>query len=271
MSTSSLGRLMKNSPMIALSWQFWRRGIVSFSTAFLFLCLSLMLLQNLTHVAIDVFLDTGIFLFFLVSPAAAAVACIATDGIPQRFIFPVSSRYLAIVALLHTMICKPEKIPFISYPYEWCFSQLQQAAVTTLEIQKTAMNYNMTLKDCSSYNIQFHNGKAILIDTLSFEKYEEGQFWNGYRQFCQHFLAPLALMSKKDIRLNQLLRIYVDGIPLDLTSKLLPLHTRSSFFLLSHIHAHSKSQKHFEEKKIDSFKKRKLGRSSFLGIIVHEV
>jgi len=129
-------------------------------------------------------------------------------------------------------IIKPEKIPFISYPYEWCFSQLKNAALTTLDIQKTAMKYDMTLKDCSSYNIQFHNGKAILIDTLSFEKYVEGQIWKGYRQFCQHFLAPLALMSQKDIRLNQLLRIYLDGIPLDLTSKLLPLRTRPSFLSL---------------------------------------
>jgi len=164
-------------------------------------------------------------------------------------------------------IIKPEKIPFISYPYEWCFSQLKKAALTTLDIQKTAMKHDMTLKDCSAYNIQFYNGKAILIDTLSFEKYVEGQIWKGYRQFCQHFLAPLALMSQKDIRLNQLLRIYVDGIPLDLTSKLLPLRSRSSFSLLAHIHAHAKSQKHFEDKKIDRFKERKLSRRSFLGII----
>jgi len=164
-------------------------------------------------------------------------------------------------------IIKPEKIPFISYPYEWCFSQLKQAALTTLEIQKTAQDYEMILKDCSSFNIQFHKGKTILIDTLSFEKYEDGQIWKGYRQFCQHFLAPLALMSKKDIRLNQLLRIYIDGIPLDLTSKILPLRTRSSFSLLTHIHAHAKSQKHFEDKKIEKIKERKLGRRSLLGII----
>jgi len=164
-------------------------------------------------------------------------------------------------------IIKPEKIQLISYPYEWCFSQLKQAAITTLEIQKSAMEYEMTLKDCSSYNIQFHKGKVILIDTLSFERYRDGQIWKGYRQFCQHFLAPLALMSQKDIRLNQLLRIYIDGIPLDLTSKLLPLRTRSSFSLLSHIHAHAKSQKHFETKKSDSFKERKLSQRSLIGII----
>jgi len=109
-------------------------------------------------------------------------------------------------------------------------------------------------------------GKPILIDTLSFEKYQEGQPWKAYRQFCQHFLAPLALMSKKDIRLNQLLRLYIDGIPLGLTSKLLPFKTHSMFSLLSHIHAHAKSQKYYEDKDI-KIKKRKLSRRSFQGVI----
>lgn len=128
------------------------------------------------------------------------------------------------------------------------------------------MEYGMSLKDCSSYNIQFHNGKPILIDTLSFEKYREGEPWIAYRQFCQHFLAPLALMSHKDIRLNQLLRIYIDGIPLDLASSLLPLRTLSKFTLLTHIHLHAKSQKHYADKKVIKEKK-KMSRFSLLGII----
>ena len=106
-------------------------------------------------------------------------------------------------------IIRPEKIPFISYPYEWSFTQLKQAALTTLEIQKIAMSYDMVLKDCSAYNIQFRECKPCLIDTLSFEKYKKGQIWQAYRQFCQHFMAPLALMHHKDVRLNQLLRTYI--------------------------------------------------------------
>jgi len=163
-------------------------------------------------------------------------------------------------------VIKPELIRFISYPYEWSFSQLKNAALTTLEIQKIALKFGMTLKDCSAYNIQFKNGKPILIDTLSFEKYQEGQFWKPYKQFCQHFFAPLSLMSHKDIRLNQLLRIYLDGIPLDLASKLLPLKTRFMFSILTHIHAHAKSQKHYEGKKI-KVSNRKLSKNSFVGII----
>jgi len=163
-------------------------------------------------------------------------------------------------------IIKPELISFISYPYEWSFSQLKDAALTTLEIQKIAMKYEMTLKDATAYNIQFRNGKAILIDTLSFEKYSEGTLWKPYRQFCQHFLAPLALICHKDIRLNQLSRIFIDGIPLDLVSSLLPFKTRSMFSLLSHIHAHAKSQKHYEKKEV-KIKERKMSRRSFQGII----
>jgi len=163
-------------------------------------------------------------------------------------------------------IIKPEPIPFISYPYEWCFGQLKDAALTTFKIQKAAMDFGMTLKDCSVYNIQFLKGSPVFIDTLSFEKYHEGSPWVAYRQACQHFLAPLALMSYRDIRLNQLFRIYMDGIPLDLASSLLPSSTNFKASLLSHIHLHAKSQKHYADKAID-MNRHKISRLSFMGLI----
>ena len=163
-------------------------------------------------------------------------------------------------------IIKPEKIPFISYPYEWSFSQLKDAALLTLRIQKAAMKYGMTLKDGSAFNIQFHNGHPIFIDTLSFEIYEEGQIWKPYKQFCQHFLAPLALISKKDVRLNLLSKIFIDGIPIDLAAKLLPKTTFGNFGLMAHIHAHAKSQKHYEDKDA-KIKQKTLSKRSFEGLI----
>ncbi len=163
-------------------------------------------------------------------------------------------------------IIKPEKIQFLSYPYEWCFSQLKDAALTTLKIQKKAFDLGMCLKDCSAYNIQFRKGKPVLIDTLSFEMYHEGQPWVAYRQFCQHFLAPLALMSYKDIRLSQLFKIYIDGIPLDLANSLLPSRTSFKFSLFTHINLHAKSQKRFADKAVDTSSK-KMKRISFLGLI----
>ncbi|UCH93236.1 MAG: class I SAM-dependent methyltransferase [Candidatus Aminicenantes bacterium] len=163
-------------------------------------------------------------------------------------------------------ILQPRFIPFISYPYEWCFSQLKDAALTTLALQKIAFQYGMTLKDSSAYNIQFLEGKPVLVDTLSFEKYREGEPWVAYRQFCQHFLAPLALMSLKDIRLGQLLRVYIDGIPLDLAALLLPLSARFNLSLSMHIYLHSKTQKRWEHKTLPQ-KPHKFSRLGFLGII----
>lgn len=165
-------------------------------------------------------------------------------------------------------ILRPKLIQFISYPYEWCFSQLKDAALTTLEIQKRALNFGMTLKDASAYNIQFSKGEPVFIDILSFEKHSEGEPWVAYRQFCQHFLGPLVLMSYSDIGLSQLLRIYIDGLPLDLVSPLLPIRSwlRPSLFL--HLHLHAQSQKYFASRvlKRDKIKKR-FSRRSFSGLI----
>jgi len=145
-------------------------------------------------------------------------------------------------------VIRPERVPFISYPYEWSFGLLKSAALTTLAIQKRALKHGMSLKDASAYNIQMLNGKPALIDTLSFEVYIEGKPWAAYRQFCQHFLAPLALMAHSDIRLNQLLKIYIDGIPLEFASRLLPFRTRLDFSLLVHVHIHASAQKQYADK-----------------------
>lgn len=163
-------------------------------------------------------------------------------------------------------IIKPQLVPFISYPYEWCFSQLKDAARLTLSIQKKAFEFGMSLKDCSAFNIQFLGSRPVFIDTLSFEKYQHGQLWPAYRQFCQHFLAPLSLMSHTDIRLGQLLRAYLDGIPLDLTSDLLPFRSRFSFSLLWHIHLHARSQKRFADRMVNTAKRR-ISPLAFRGLI----
>ena len=163
-------------------------------------------------------------------------------------------------------VVQPERAPFISYPYEWSFSQLKDAALATLSIHKRALKLGMSLKDASAYNIQFVRGKAMLIDTLSFEIYKEGEPWIAYKQFCQHFLAPLALMSYRDIRLNQLLRIYIDGVPLDLASALLPFRTKLNFGLLTHIHVHADSQKRYSNKVVEP-RKGVMSQQAMIGLI----
>jgi hypothetical protein len=165
-------------------------------------------------------------------------------------------------------IIQPVRVPFISYPYEWSFSQLKDAALATLSIQKRALKAGMTLKDASAYNIQFVHGKPALIDTLSFEIYREGKPWDAYRQFCQHFLAPLALMSHVDVRLGQLLRVYIDGLPLDLASRLLPFSTRLKFGLLTHIHIHASAQARYADVDVKAAApKGGMNKNAFVGLI----
>src|ERR1051325_7628593 len=140
-------------------------------------------------------------------------------------------------------VIKPQRIPFISYPYEWCFSQLKDAALLTLNIQQQALQHGMILKDASAYNVQFIGPKAVFIDTLSFEKYENGSLWKAYGQFCRHFLAPLALMSYRSAELSKLLLNYTDGIPLELASGLLPRRAMLNSGITTHIFLHARIQK----------------------------
>ena len=168
-------------------------------------------------------------------------------------------------------IIQPELIRFISYPYEWCFSQLKDAALATLKIQKYALEHGMVLKDASAYNIQFVKGKPALIDTLSFEIYKEGEPWIAYRQFCQHFLAPLALMSYCDLRLAQLLRIYIDGIPLDLASSLLPFSSFLNPSIYAHIRLHARAQNRTATNANRSFFLSKKGLFALIDNLEHSV
>jgi len=164
-------------------------------------------------------------------------------------------------------ILKARPLPFVSYPYEWSFHQYQDAALLTLQIEELALSKGMSLKDASAYNIQFTDGRPVLIDLLSFQRYQENQPWVAYRQFCQHFLAPLALMAYQDLRLGQLLSVYLDGIPLDLATSLLPWRTRLVSGLATHLHLHAWVQKKKMQSKENTKTSYQLSQKGLLGIV----
>lgn len=163
-------------------------------------------------------------------------------------------------------VLEPEMVPFISYPYEWSFTQLKDAALATLRIQELALGKGMVLKDASAFNVQFLRGRPILIDSLSFTAYRENEPWVAYRQFCQHFLAPLALMATRDVRLGGLSREHIDGVPLDLAQRLLPWRTRLDPLLFMHLHAHAASQRKHANRRV-SGRTVKVSRRALLGIV----
>jgi hypothetical protein len=161
-------------------------------------------------------------------------------------------------------VLAPERVPFISYPYEWAFGQLRDAALLTLELQERALVRGFTLRDASAYNVQFIDGRPVMIDTLSFEPRAEGAPWSAYGQFCQHFLVPLALMSLVDIRLGGLQRLHIDGIPLDLGSRLLGTAAWRRLGLLFHVKAQAATQRRFADRPIDAAVKSKAVDASAL-------
>ena len=142
-----------------------------------------------------------------------------------------------------------ERIPFISYPYEWSFKQLKEAAILTLRLHLESLRSGMILKDASAYNVQFFKGKPVFIDLLSFETYKEGMPWIAYRQYISHFLGPLLLMSRNDSRQLLQMRNFLDGLPVDYISNSLPWKTWFSPSILLNIHWHAKLlKKHADTK-----------------------
>ena len=138
-------------------------------------------------------------------------------------------------------VIEPDPIPFVSYPYEWPYGALWAAARAILQIQRRALNGGMSLKDATAYNVQFRGTRPVWIDTLSFEPWHEGRPWVAYRQFCEHFLAPLALMRFRGLALGTLARTHLDGVPLPCASRLLPLRSRLRLGLAIHLHLHARS------------------------------
>lgn len=151
-------------------------------------------------------------------------------------------------------VLEVEKVPCITYPYEWCFSQLQDAALLTLDLQDEALARDCILKDASAYNVQFVGAKPIFIDILSFEKWQDGSPWAAYRQFCRHFLAPLALSAKLGLWCGALSRLWIDGVPLAHACAMLPWLSRCNVGLAIHLFAHARMEARHADARVSAAK-----------------
>jgi hypothetical protein len=134
----------------------------------------------------------------------------------------------------------PEQIHFQSYPFCWSYSQWRKAIITYLEINKIALSYGMILKDATPFNFFFKQGRAILLDTSSFEFFKEGAPWLAYKQFCSEFLSPIALMNYNGQIWSGMIKANLKGLPLNFVSKQLPLQSWFNLTCLLHVHMHAK-------------------------------
>ena len=147
---------------------------------------------------------------------------------------PVSDAQPWVAALRH------ERIPFVSYPYEWSFHMLKRAALLHLSLLERALAEDYVLKDSSAYNVQWQGVRPLHIDVGSFEKWKVGEPWVGYRQFCELFLYPLMLNAYRDLAFQRLLRGRLDGIEPAYCSALMSFRDRFRRGVFTHVYLQSR-------------------------------
>ena len=133
------------------------------------------------------------------------------------------------------LVLEHPRLPFISYPYEWPFSLLKEAALHHLETQIRLLDRGISLSDASAYNVQFKGAKPVFIDWLSLRRYREGEYWEGHSQFCEQFLNPLLLAAQLGVPHNAWYRGMQEGIPARELAALLPRRKRWSPRMQAHV------------------------------------
>ena len=160
-------------------------------------------------------------------------------------------------------------IPFITYPYEWTFSMLKDAALLQLHLIEKSLENGWTLKDATPYNIQWIGSRPVFIDIPSFEPREDGQPWSGYRQFCSTFLTPLMLRAHLGIDHLPLLRSSIDGIPPMEAARYFTGLKRFKKGVLSHIIFPAKVEYSIAKRERDSAPaKRRTSRNQSLAMVL---
>ena len=145
-------------------------------------------------------------------------------------------------------VLKHELIPFVSYPYEWTFSMLKDAALLQLDLLLATLDEDLILKDSSPYNVQFEGARARFVDVGSFERLRDGEPWIGYRQFCMLYLYPLLLQALKGVPFQPWLRGAIDGITPAQMRSLMSFRDRFRRGLFLNVFAHARLEQRYAAK-----------------------
>ena len=140
-------------------------------------------------------------------------------------------------------VLRHERIPMVSYPSEWSFEMLRDAALAHLDLSRRAIAAGLSTKDASSFNVTFDGTRPVFLDVGSFEVPRRAEAWAGYRQFGDHFLDPLVLQAQGGAAFHPWLRGTVNGIsPADVAS-LVPLRRRLRKGLAVHVTAAARTER----------------------------
>ena len=167
-------------------------------------------------------------------------------------------------------VLKHKKIDYISYPYEWSFNRLKDAALHHLNFHIKLLENNATLIDAYSYNIQFNYSEPTFIDLMSIKEYSEGEFWTGHKQFCESFLNPLVLKSKLGLDYNNWFKGNLEGIHTNELSKILKIKHLFSWNIFYNIFLLNFFEKKYKKNEdIRITKNKKLKKDYYLSILIN--
>jgi SAM-dependent methyltransferase len=160
-------------------------------------------------------------------------------------------------------VLRHDRIDMLSYPYEWPFEMLRDAALLQLALTRAALTEKLITKDASAYNVQFVGTKPVFIDIGSFERLRGGEPWPGYRQFCELFLNPLLLQALRDVPFQPLLRGNIHGISPTLAAELLRGDGRFTKGVFTHVKLHARAERKYADADRDRDVKAELQRAGF--------
>ncbi|HXV58466.1 MAG TPA: hypothetical protein VD704_11405 [Gaiellaceae bacterium] len=149
-----------------------------------------------------------------------------------------------------------ERLPVVSYPYEWPFGMLQDAALLQLDLLLGALDEGLVLKDGTPYNVQWRGTRPVFVDVGSFERLREGEPWAGYRQFCMLALYPLFLQAYKGVPFQPWLRGALEGIEPEEMRRLLSLRDRLRRGVLTNVVLHARLERRYADREVKSDLKR---------------
>ena len=145
-------------------------------------------------------------------------------------------------------VLRHERIPFVSYPYEWTFSMLKDAALVQLDLLLAALEHDLVLKDSTPYNVQFKGARPVFVDVGSYERIREGEPWVGYRQFCMLYLYPLLLQAVKDVPFHPWMRGSIDGITPTQMRNLLSFRDRFRKGMFTNVFLHARLESRYADR-----------------------
>jgi hypothetical protein len=160
-------------------------------------------------------------------------------------------------------VLRHDRIDVLSYPYEWPFEMLRDAALLQLALTRAALAEKLITKDASAYNVQFVGTKPVFIDVGSFERLRGGEPWPGYRQFCELFLNPLLVQALRDVPFQPLLRGSIHGISPTIAADLLRGEGRLTKGVFTHVKLHARAERRYADADRERDVKAELKRAGF--------